>query len=59
MNRSCSSTYSQCLQSLIVSSEKCLDEGLELPTPYGTEFDIDDLIWMDHGDPDESGADRD
>jgi HK97 family phage portal protein len=39
--------YAQCLQSLIVNFEKCLDEGLELPTPYGTELDIDDLIWMD------------
>ena len=44
--------YSQCLQSLIVSLEKSLDEGLGLDLPidgtqYGTEFDIDDLIWMD------------
>jgi len=39
--------YAQCLQSLVVSLEKCLDEGLELPTPFGTELDIDDLIWMD------------
>jgi HK97 family phage portal protein len=39
--------FSQCLQSLITNFELCLDEGLELPTPYGTEFDIDDLIWMD------------
>jgi len=39
--------YSQCLQSLLTSFELCLDEGLELPKPYGTEFDIDDLIWMD------------
>jgi HK97 family phage portal protein len=39
--------YSQCLQVLIASLEKCLDDGLELPEPYGTEFDIDDLIWMD------------
>jgi HK97 family phage portal protein len=39
--------YSQCIQSLLNSLEKCLDEGLELPKPYGTEFDIDDLIWMD------------
>jgi HK97 family phage portal protein len=39
--------YSQCIQSLLASCEKSLDEGLELPTPYGTEFDIDDLIWMD------------
>ena len=27
--------------------ERALDEGLELPAPYGTEFDIDDLIWFD------------
>jgi HK97 family phage portal protein len=39
--------YAQCIQSLITSLEKCLDEGLELPKPYGTELDIDDLIWMD------------
>lgn len=39
--------YSQCIQSLLNALEKCLDEGLELPKPYGTEFDIDDLIWMD------------
>jgi HK97 family phage portal protein len=39
--------YSQCIQSLLNSLELCLDEGLELPKPYGTEFDIDDLIWMD------------
>jgi HK97 family phage portal protein len=39
--------YSQCIQSLLNSLEKCLDEGLELPKPFGTEFDIDDLIWMD------------
>lgn len=39
--------FSQCLQTLIVACEKCLDEGLELPKPYGTEFDITDLIWMD------------
>jgi HK97 family phage portal protein len=41
--------YSQCLQSLITALEVSLDEGLELITPYGTEFDIDDLIWMDTG----------
>lgn len=39
--------YSQCLQSLITNCEASLDEGLELPKPYGTEFDITDLIWMD------------
>jgi HK97 family phage portal protein len=39
--------YSNCLQVIMTSLEVCLDEGLELPKPYGTEFDIDDLIWMD------------
>lgn len=39
--------YAQCLQSLIESLELCLDEGLELPKPYGTEFDLDDLLRMD------------
>lgn len=39
--------YSQCLQALMTAFEISLDEGLELPSPYGTEFDINDLIWMD------------
>jgi HK97 family phage portal protein len=39
--------YSQCLQSLIENIELLLDEGLELPKPYGTEFDLDDLLRMD------------
>lgn len=43
--------YSQCLQSLINSFERCLDDGLGLGrqfgNAYGTEFDPDDLIWMD------------
>src|SRR5580765_1944004 len=45
--------YSQCLQSLIASFELSLDEGLGIADPmadgtqYGTEFDIDDRIWMD------------
>jgi len=44
--------YSQCIQSLLTNFEKCLDEGLGIDqkvngTQYGTEFDIDDLIWMD------------
>lgn len=45
--------YSSCLQSLLNSFERCLDEGLGISnrlddgTQYGTEFDIDDLIWMD------------
>jgi HK97 family phage portal protein len=39
--------YSQCLQSHVANFETCLDEGLELPAYLGTEFDVDDLIWMD------------
>lgn len=42
--------YSQCLQSLIVSLEAHLDDGLGLgpqfENEYGTEFDVNDLIWM-------------
>jgi len=38
--------HAQCLQEKFTSFEKSLDEGLELKPPYGTEFDIDDLIWM-------------
>jgi len=39
--------YSDCLQILIEAIELCLDEGLELKGPLGTEFDIDDLLRMD------------
>jgi HK97 family phage portal protein len=40
--------YSDCIQSLLRSCETVLDEGLGLDgTSYGTEFDIDDLIWLD------------
>jgi len=40
--------YSQCIQSLVVSCEASLDEGLGIAgTDLGTEFDIDDLIYMD------------
>ena len=43
--------YSQCLQSHIVSLELALDDGLGLTSvpgvTYGTEFDVDDLLWMD------------
>lgn len=40
--------YSQCIQSLLTSAETVLDEGLGLDgTAYGTEFDVDDLIWLD------------
>lgn len=39
--------YSQCLQRHIEDIELCLDEGLALPRPLGTEFDLDDLMRMD------------
>ena len=39
--------HSQCLQTHLTAIEAALDVGLELPAPYGTEFDLDDLIWMD------------
>lgn len=42
--------YSQCLQAHIVALELALDDGLGLTTGgkgYGTEFDVDDLLWMD------------
>jgi HK97 family phage portal protein len=40
--------YSQCIQSLLASFEATLDHGLEFARPsIGTEFDIDDLLWMD------------
>lgn len=39
--------YAQALQIHIESVELCLDEGLELPKPYGCEFDLDDLLRMD------------
>ncbi|HMJ83670.1 MAG TPA: phage portal protein [Vicinamibacterales bacterium] len=39
--------HSQCLQTHLTGIETALDAGLELPTPYGTEFDLDDLLWMD------------
>lgn len=43
------SYYTDCLQRHIVDIQTCLDEGLELPKPYGTEFDLDDLLLMDAG----------
>lgn len=39
--------YSQCLQSHIENIELCLDEGLELGSKVGVEFDIEGLIRMD------------
>jgi HK97 family phage portal protein len=48
---------SQCLQVHMCSIETSLDEGLELPVPYGTEFDIDALIWMDTATKTKAAAD--
>jgi HK97 family phage portal protein len=44
--------WSQCIQSHVIKLEGCLDHALGIDvkidgTQYGTEFDIDDLIWMD------------
>jgi HK97 family phage portal protein len=49
--------YSQCLQTLIESFELCLDEGLALPKPYGTAFDLDDLLRMDTSTRTKAAAD--
>lgn len=50
--------YSQCLQNLITSCESALDEGIGLgATDYGTEFDIDDLIYMDTATKTKAAAD--
>lgn len=38
--------HSQCIQSLLTNFEQSLEEGLELTTPHGVDFNIDDLIWM-------------
>lgn len=39
--------YSQCLQKLLEAAELALDDGLDLPVRYGTEFDLDGLLRMD------------
>ncbi len=39
--------YSQCLQTHIESLEALLNEGLELPDRYTTEFELDDMMRMD------------
>jgi HK97 family phage portal protein len=39
--------YSQCLQTFIEAAELCLDEGLEMASGIGTEFDLDGLLRMD------------
>jgi HK97 family phage portal protein len=54
--------HSLCIQSLLTNFETTLDEGLGLAMPingtqYGTEFDIDDLIWMDTGTKTKAAAD--
>jgi HK97 family phage portal protein len=50
--------HAQCLQTLITSLEMSLDEGLGLPgTTYGTEFDLDDLIWLDTATKTKAAAD--
>jgi HK97 family phage portal protein len=51
-----------CLQTLIVGTETALDEGLGIDqtvngTQYGTEFDIDDLYWMDTATRTKAAAD--
>ena len=50
---------SQCLQVHMTALECALDEGLDLPSPYGTEFDIDSLIWMDTQTKTEAAHDGD
>jgi HK97 family phage portal protein len=50
--------HSQCIQSLLTSFETVLDEGLGLDgNPYGTEFDVDDLIWLDTATRTKAAAD--
>lgn len=39
--------YNQCLQVLFEAAELCLDEGLELPSNLGVEFDVENLLRMD------------
>jgi HK97 family phage portal protein len=39
--------YADALQILIEQVEAALDTGLELPRPYGSEFNRDDLLGMD------------
>jgi HK97 family phage portal protein len=39
--------HASCLQTHLKAIEDALDLGLELPYPYGTEFDLGDLIWLD------------
>lgn len=41
--------YSDCIQVFIEAIELCLDQGLELPSRYATEFDLRGLLRMDTG----------
>jgi len=50
--------HAQCIQSHLTSAEQVLDDGLGLDgTKYGTEFDVDDLIWMDTATKTKAAAD--
>ncbi len=53
--------YNQCIQSLTTSLETCLDEGLGLGPQfgnnYGTEFDPNDLLWMNPAAKTKAAAD--
>jgi HK97 family phage portal protein len=54
--------HDECLQTHIVGTETALDEGLNIDLPvngtqYGTEFDIDDLYWMDTATRTKAAAD--
>jgi HK97 family phage portal protein len=48
---------SQCLQVHMTAIEAAWDAGCELPAPYGTEFDIDVLMWMDTATKTKAAAD--
>lgn len=39
--------YNDCLRRLVVEAEHVLDEGLNLPKPYYSDFSTDDLLRMD------------
>jgi HK97 family phage portal protein len=49
--------YANCIQALLTAVESCLDDGLATGTGLGTEFDIDDLIWMDTATRTKAAAD--
>jgi HK97 family phage portal protein len=50
--------YAQCIQSLLANFEAALDRGLEFNRPtIGTEFNIDDLSWMDNEARTKAGID--